>query len=416
LSTHSWFLPVIRSTKLLILSTGLLIAAVVGYREVVAPLLAPTSAVRHYDVATPNKDPHGHEHGDKREGFVKLSAAQVRAAGIETAPVAGGKLIKETVVPGRITINADKQAKIVPRLSGAVVKINRRLGEAVAENEVLAVLESREMADGKAEFLAARRAEELAKSVFDRNQQLWRDKIVAEKDLIASRNAHQHALIKLDLAHQRLHTMGLGEGEIAALPSVADEASFRFYEIRSPIAGRVTARNLLLGQAVATDKEIFTVAELSTVWIEMAVAPGDLPLAKEGQRVWVRSAGREIAATVIALSPVIDPDTRSAKAIAEIDNTSGAWNLGDFVSARLVTGEHEVNLLVPREAIQRIKGKNAVFVSARGGFTVRPVITGREDSRSVEILDGLDFAEMIAVANTFTLKAELGKAEAEHQH
>jgi Cu/Ag efflux pump CusA len=69
----------------------------------------------------------------------------------------------------------------------------------------------------------------------------------------------------LDLAHQRLHTMGLGEEEIAALPSSADEAKFRFYEIRSPISGRVTARNLLLGQAVTTDKEIFTVAELSAL-------------------------------------------------------------------------------------------------------------------------------------------------------
>jgi cobalt-zinc-cadmium efflux system membrane fusion protein len=231
------------------------------------------------------KDPHSHDNGDRREGFVKLTAAQLRAAGIETAPVTGGKLVKEIVVPGRITINADRQSKIVPRISGAVVKITKRLGEAVGKNEVLAVLESREMADGKAEYLAARRAEELAKSILDRHQRLWNDKAVPEKELIASRNAQQHALIKLDLAHQRLHTMGLSELEIDALPASADETTFRFYEIRSPIAGRVTARNVLLGQAVTTDKDIFTVAELSTVWIELAVAPVDLPLAKEGQQV-----------------------------------------------------------------------------------------------------------------------------------
>src|SRR5262245_32069723 len=214
------------------------------------------------------------------------------------------------VVPSRIAINADRQSKIVPRISGAVVKITKRLGEAVVENEVLAVLESREMADGKAEFLAARRAEELAKSVLDRNQQLWKDKIVPEKDLITSRNLHQHALIKLDLAHQRLHTMGLSEEEIGALSFGADEASFRFYEIRSPISGRVTARNLLLGQSVTTDKEIFTVAELSTVWIELAVAPGDLRYAKEGQEVRVSCPPRS-SRSAPSSAPTRAPPRRS---------------------------------------------------------------------------------------------------------
>jgi HlyD family secretion protein len=220
-----------------------------------------------------------------------------------------------------------------------VVRINIRLGEGVVENDVLAVLESREIADAKAEFLAARRAEELAKSVLDRNEKMWKDKIIPEKDLIASRNAHQHTLIKFDLAHQRLHTMGLSEAEIDALPASADETTFRFNEIRSPIAGRVTARKVLLGQAVTTDKDNFTVAELSTVWIELAVAPSDLAFAKEGQEVRVYSGSREASAKVMALSPVIDPDTRSAKAIAELDNTAGDWKLGDFVSARLMAGE-----------------------------------------------------------------------------
>ena len=404
-----------RTAWLLILCVGVLTAAFVGYRDVFAPRLAEKP--QGSDQKTPSEHGHhGHSHAEKGEGFVKLTPAQIQAAGIEIAPVTGGKLHKEIIVPGRVTINADKQAKIVPRLSGAVVRINKRLGEAVVENDVLAVLESREIADGKAEFLAARRTEELAKSILDRVQQLWKDKAIAEKEVVASRNGHQHALIKLDLAHQRLHTMGLSEAEIDALPASADETTFRFYEIRSPIAGRVTARNVLLGQAVTTDKDIFTVAELSTVWIELAVAPGDLPFAKEGQEVRVYSGSREAFAKVVALSPVIDPDTRSAKAIAELDNTAGHWKLGDFVSARLMAGEQEVNLLVPRSALQTVKGKKVVFVSGRGGFTGRPVTTGREDSRNVEVLDGLDFAETIAIASTFTLKAELGKAEAEHDH
>ena len=108
--------------------------------------------------------------------------------------------------------------------------------------------------------------------------------------MLNARNAQQSAKIKLDLAHQRLHTMGLGEEEIEALPSLTDEAKFRFYEIRSPIAGRVTSRNLILGQWVGTDKEIFTVAELSTVWLELAIPPTILDSPRKAKTCGFRAA------------------------------------------------------------------------------------------------------------------------------
>jgi cobalt-zinc-cadmium efflux system membrane fusion protein len=130
----------------------------------------------------------------------------------------------------------------------------------------------------------------------------------------------------------------------------------------------------------------------------------------------VQSGARRASGKVVALSPAIDPDTRSAKAIAEIDNRSGEWKLGDFVSAQLIAGQQAVSLLVPREAIQTVKGAKVVFVSRGGGFKMRPVTTGREVSTNVEIISGLEFAETIATKGTFVLKAELGKAEAEHEH
>ena len=113
---------------------------------------------------------------------------------------------------------------------------------------------------------------------------------------------------------------------------------------------------------------------------------------------------------------MIDPDTRAAKAIAEIDNSAGAWRLGDFIEAQLKVGEQKAELLVPREAVQTIKGSKVVFVSEAGGFQSRPITTGRQDSSRIEVLSGLEFGESVAIRNAFTLKAELGKAEAEHEH
>lgn len=365
------------------------------------------------------KDEHGHGHDEKEgssEGLVKLSLAQIKAADIEMLPAASGKLSKEIVAPGRITMNADAEARVVPKLSGTVASVEKQLGDTVAKGDLLATIESREIADAKADFMAASRGEELARTTFEREERLWKQKVTAEQEFLAASNAHAEAKIKLDVAHQRLHAIGLSEGEISGLPKIGDESSFRIYELRAPIAGQVAARNLVLGQSVGTEKEVFVIADPAKVWIEMAVAPNDLSFAQRGQEVRIQSGSRQATATIIALSPVIDPETRSAKAIAVLDNTTGLWKAGDYVDARLITSVQEVDIVVPREAIQTIKGSKVVFVNEGGGFRMRPVTTGREDSVNAEILSGLEFGETVATKNTFTLKAELGKAEAEHEH
>ena len=362
-------------------------------------------------------DGHGHTHGNKEEseGLIKLSAAQIEDSGIETAPVMSGKLIKEVAVPGRIAINADAQAKIVPKLSGTAARIEKQLGEAVKKGDLLAEIESREMADVKAEYLASWRAEELARSIFEREERLWNQKVTAEQDYLTAKNGHQAAEIKLDLAHQRLLTIGLSDEEIKSLPKIMDEGQYRFYEIRSPIDGRVTDRDIVLGQVVGTDREIFTIADLAKIWVEMAIPPGDLTFAREGQEVRVEAGAQKGTGKIIALSPVIDPVTRSSKAIAELDNAGNVWKLGDYVNARLMSGEQEADLIVPQAAIQTVNGNKVVFVNEGGGFRARPVTTGRSDSMNVEVLSGLELGETIAASNTFTLKAELGKSEAEDE-
>lgn len=374
--------------------------------------------------AEEKKSADGHDHGAGAEhkeeaggeGFIKLSAAQIEAAGIDIAPAVSGKLVKEIAVPGRIAVNANAQAKIVPKLSGTAARIEKQLGDTVKKGDLLVSIESREIADAKAEYLASWRAEELARSISEREERLWKQKVTAEQDYLTAKNTQQAAQIKLDLAHQKLHAIGLEDDDIKALPKLADESAYRSYEIRSPINGRVTSRDIVLGQIVGTDKEIFTIADLSKVWVELAIAPGDLSFAREGQEVRVQVGSRTATAKVIALSPVIDPETRSAKAIAELDNAAGEWQLGDYANAKLISGGQEAQVLVPLGAIQTINGKKAVFVSEGGGFRMKPVTTGREDSVHAEIISGLEFGETIATTNTFTLKAELGKSEAEHEH
>ncbi len=360
-----------------------------------------------------HEDEHGHnggkEEGEHAEGVIPLSAEQVAAAGIKVAAVGPGQLAREVSVPGKIVAAADRMAQIVPKVGGTVTEAKKNLGDTVEKGEILALIESREMAEAVADYLAAKRAEELARTTFNREKRLWDKKITAEQDYLTAKNAHQEAKIKLDLAKQKLQALGQ-DGEVSS------NGNSRFHELRAPLPGRVIARELTLGEYVDTTHSAFTVADLSVVWVETAIAPGDLPFVKEGLTANVAGSGGKADGKLIFVSPAIDPETRAAKAIIELDNAEGKWRPGEFANATIATSAQDTDLILPKEALQSIGGKPTVFVRTAQGFEKRDVTTGREDSRHVEVLSGVSFGEPVAVSNTFTLKAELGKAEAEHEH
>jgi len=340
--------------------------------------------------------------------MIVLTAEQIAAADIQVAPAGSGKLAREISVPGKITAAADRMAQIVPKVSGTVSEARKNLGDTVEKNEIMALIESREMAEAVAEFLAAKRTEELARTTFNREKGLWEKKITAEQDYLNALNAHQEANIRLDLAEQKLKALGHG--------AVDAKINSRFHEIKSPISGRVIGRELTLGEYVDSTHSAFTVADLGVVWVEIAIAPADLPFVKEGQSANVTGGGGTAEGKLIFVSPAIDPETRAAKAIIELDNGEGKWQPGEFANAAIATSAQDANLIIPKTAIQSLNGESAVFVRTEQGFEKREVTTGGEDSRKMEITSGIASGESIAVTNTFTLKAELGKAEAEHAH
>ena len=361
-------------------------------------------------------DEHGAEEGEHAEGVVALTAEQVNAAGIKVAVISSGTLAREVTVPGKIVAAADRMAQIVPKVGGTVTEAKKNLGDTVAKGEVLALIESREMAEAVADYLAAKRSEELARTTFAREKGLWQKKITAEQDYLNAKNVHQAAQIQLDLTRQKLQALGHDAEMLKAFETVEAADRLRFHELRSPLDGRVIGRELTLGEYVDATHSAFTVADLSIVWVETAIAPGDLPFVKEGQSANIMGSGGKATGKLIFVSPAIDPETRAAKAIIELENKDGTWRPGEFANAAIATSAQEVDLIIPKEAVQTLEGKPTVFVKTEAGFEKREVTIGREDSRHVEIMAGIKDGESIAVSSTFTLKAELGKAEAEHEH
>jgi cobalt-zinc-cadmium efflux system membrane fusion protein len=368
----------------------------------------------------PAKDEHaGHGHADKdhdEDGGLALSGKQVEASKIEIGVASSGVLAQKLSAPGVITVNQDRVARIPAKVVGAVAELRKRLGE---KDEIVAVLDSREVADAKSEFLSALVAFDLQKTLFERTQILWTKRITTEQTFLQSRATFAAAELRLALARQKLVSLGLDGQSIGTLRSGVS-SDLRQYPIRSPIAGRIIERKVDVGAAVGSNNdpsELYTVADLSSLWIDLSVPTAELEKVREGQGVTIFApGGREARGRIVFIGPVLNQDTRSARVLASFPNPEFLWRPGGYVSAMIDLTVGPVAVRIPRGAIQMIEGKPSVFVRTEKGFDRRPVTLGNGDGDTIEILNGLTEGERIATTNTFLLKAELGKAEASHDH
>ena len=345
--------------------------------------------------------------------MVPMGDEQIKGAQIELASVGPATIAKRLIAPGSIVPHADRIAHVSVKLSGTVAELRRNIGDDVAKDEVIAVLESREVADAKSEYLAARLTNDLQQDLFARDKIVWEGRASTEQQFLRSRNAAAQSVMRVNIARQKLMALGLAEIEIAALPE-APEARLRRQDVRAPIAGRVVERKVELGTAVGRDNletELFVVVDLSRVWVELSVAAGDLPLMKEGQRVGISSRGLSETTTgkIVFVSPLLDKETRTARVVAEIENANRTWRPGSFVTAAIALNERKVPVVAPTTAIQKVGGRSIVFVRTKDGFEKRDVVLGQKEEQSVEVVSGLTSGETIAATNTFSLKAELSK-------
>jgi cobalt-zinc-cadmium efflux system membrane fusion protein len=375
---------------------------------------APT--VQSTDTAAQPRGEGGNAPNDK-QAIVTLTDEQLTEAHIDLAQVESGILARRIIVPGTIIPVADRIARVAVKLSGTVAELRKNIGDPVMKGEVLAILESREVADAKSEYLAARLTNELQQTLFQRDKMLWEGRASTEQQFLKSRNLTAQTEMKFNISRQKLFALGLNESEIAALPT-EPEALLRLQEVRAPMTGRVVERKVDLGMAVGRDNletELFVLVDLDRVWVELAVSPTDLPAVKEGQPVSIAARGiaEKANGKVVLITPLVDKDSRAARVVAEIANESGVWRPGSFVTAAVATAEQPVSVAVPITAIQTIGTEKAVFARTAEGFEKRAVVTGRSDDRLVEVMTGLKAGETIAVTNTFLLKAELLKSSAE---
>lgn len=357
---------------------------------------------------------------DAHHQDVKLSDRQVEAGRFAVAPVSGGTIGRHITVPGSIVPNGDRIARVAVRLLGTVAELRKRVGDPVQAGEVIAVIESREVADAKSDYLGARLLFELQQKLFNRSKTLFEGKVVSENEYLRAEVTFQDARVKYEAARQKLFALSLTAQQIEALPQQPGE-TLRLQELRAPIAGRVAERRVEVGSLVGREgqeSELFVIIDQSVVWADLTILSSDLPKVSVGQHITIASetSSETSPATVLSISPILDKDTRAARVVVSIDNAAGHWRPGAFVTAQIPFEQSEAPIVIPASALQTLEGQSSVFVRTPEGFTARAVSLGRQDSGRVEITAGLVVGEHIATANTFVLKADLGKSAIEHQH
>ncbi len=199
------------------------------------------------------------------------------------------------------------------------------------------------------------------------------------------------------------------------LLTVESNESLQVYPIRSPLGGQVLDRRTNSGNAVDSSTVLMIVADMSTVWAEFSIFARDLGQIRPGMRVLFRgtSAAESAEATISYVAPAGQADTQSVVARAVVENRGGRWVPGQFITGDIVTAVAKVPVAVQPIALQQLSGKTMVFVQTARGFEARPVEVGKRSEEAVEIVKGLVAGERYATTNSYLIKADLMKSEAD---
>jgi cobalt-zinc-cadmium efflux system membrane fusion protein len=329
-----------------------------------------------------------------------VSIANITVVPVEMAQTSGLR------VTGTITFDANQVSHVGPRTSGRIVELPADIGAEVRGGEALAALESTEVASVRAEETEAEALTAIAQEHHERARRLQEQGISSQREVLEAEAELRRAEAALGSARQRLDALGAAAGEGGE------------HTLTAPFAGVVVARDASLGEMVSPEDQLFTVANLDRLWIELDVYERDLSEIAMGQAVQVTTtaySGRTFPGEIVYVGDLLDPATRTVRARVEVTNPERALKPGMFATALIEVGEAgEAVPAVPEEAVQEMEGRSVVFVPGDlpGEFRVRTVETGEliEGGR-VLVLSGLGPEDSVVTTGAFTLRSELAEAE-----
>ncbi len=333
-----------------------------------------------------------------------LSAEMRARASIETAQVASGPAAAAIRLPGIVGPNTYTQTVVTSLVAGRVETVAAELGGHVRKGQVLARVQSPEVAESRERLVSAQAMLDAHDRELRRLEQLTEIGAASRQELERAHAEHAAQVASIETARARLALLG------ADAPDGSNGAT---YLVRAPSTGVVTARTANPGVNVDPATALFTVSDLSTVWVVADVYERDLAAVRVGQPAHVVTGAYPndvVTGRVTFIDPQMRQDTRTAQVRIQVPNTNGRLRLGMFTDVRIDRAAGANTLSVPASAVQALGDRRVVYVPVPGrsdAFTEREVRVGDADRDSVPVLSGLAAGDTVVTQGAFFLRAEI---------
>ncbi len=350
---------------------------------------------------------HGHEEeGEQVPERVELSEEAYTALGLVLGTVERRSLASLIEVPAELMPVPDRQATVGPRVAGRVVQVKVNVGDRVKRGSPLLVLESAEVGEARADFVADQAKAEVALRAAERARGLLESRVTSERTVEEAEGELRQAQADLEAARTRLLSYG-------ADPNSPHQEQPGQVVLTSPIGGTVVERTVHVGQWVEPGDSVLGIIDLNELWLAGSVYEGDLQHVQEGQQVVVEIRalpGERFQGEVAYLADRLDTESRTAALRVVMPNIDRRLRPGMFATAQLAAASTEDRqvVAVPASALQDIEGRPFVFVpDGENSFLVRWVQVGASEGEWAEIIDGVTPEERLVTRGSLLLKTQL---------
>jgi cobalt-zinc-cadmium efflux system membrane fusion protein len=345
------------------------------------------------------------------DASVTLTTEAVARANITLTPAESAKLGGVITIPGIIEPNAYKETVVTALVAGRVTRVLAELGQRVRRGQTLAELHSPELAEAQREFISASAELGAHEQQLARTERLVAIGSASRQELEMAHAEHTALTTRVEGARSRLRLLGFNADQIGSLASASQITATT--EVRAPLDGVVTIRQANVGLNVEGTMPLFTVVDLSTVWVVGDLYEPDFPRVRVGSPVTIVVASYPdlaLRGTISYIDPQLSRETRTAKVRAEVQNGQGQLRLGMYAQMRIDSeGGGRVLPVIPKTAIQIIGDHAVVYVAdpqTPGRFTETAIRTGSELGDRIAVESGITVGESVVISGSFFLRAE----------
>jgi cobalt-zinc-cadmium efflux system membrane fusion protein len=307
----------------------------------------------------------------------------------------------------RVELDEQQVARIGATVTGRITEISAVLGQNVKKGQRLAFLSSIELGKAQSDYLKARSQVNLQHLTVQRANRLLESGAIATTQLQVRQSVLDEAEVDLRAARDQLRVMGMSESDLKRLDQ--ERSIHSFSQVTASIDGVVIERNVAIGQVVQPTDSLYTVANLSQLWLVAEIPEQQVSWAKEGDKVKAEVPAlpdQEVTGKLIYVADLVNPETRTVKVRMALDNPQRLFK--PQMLATLKISKHGAQkLVVPGESVVRENDKDYVFVqTAPNRFELREVRLGPEEGQQLPLLEGLKAGELIVVKGAFHLNNE----------